>query len=32
MIDGPSAIAFGAFHGLNPKPSVCMSLSDRTPG
>ncbi len=32
MIDWPSAIAFSAFHGLNSKPSVCMSLSERTPG
>ena len=32
MIDGPSAIDFSAVHGLKPKPSVCMSLSERTPG
>ena len=30
--EGPSAIAFGLLHGLNLKPSVCMSLSERTPG
>ena len=32
MIEGPSAIAFLAFHGLNEKPKVCISLSDRIPG
>ncbi len=31
-IDGPSAMAFGFFHGRNGKPSVCMSESDRMPG
>ena len=32
MIEGPSAIDFSCVQGLNEKPSVCMSLSDRTPG
>ena len=32
MIDGPSAIALSAVHGLKSKPSVCMSLSERMPG
>ena len=32
MIDGPSAIDLASVHGLKLKPSVCMSLSLRTPG
>mgnify|MGYP006201362557 CR=1 FL=1 len=31
-IDGPSAMDFASVHGLKLKPSVCMSLSERTPG
>ena len=32
MIDGPSAIDLLCIHGLNLKPSVCISESDLTPG
>ena len=32
MIDGPSAIDLSCIHGLNLKPSVCISESDLTPG
>ena len=32
MIEGPSAIAFGSVQGLNRKPRVNMSESDRMPG
>ena len=32
MMDGPSAMAFSDVHGLNRKPRVNMSESDRMPG
>ena len=32
MIDGPSAMAFSDVHGLNRKPRVNMSESERMPG